>query len=601
MAWVAVDSRATKKCWTWPQCMKRRSTPTRGMRTIRKQRRWPTRCCTLWLKNWKEPVVHCETVHFQNCCEAQRRPCARFYAITFFGRPIGLTRKVVNSPKTDITQASAMIDKWEDSLRRLENSCKPYSLKWISVCVQSLMARILKEWYVCDDEGECTVFLVAASRHGWSHASPFLEQRIDLGGPCPMDVSPMIHDQGGDELSTDMGSECRDHEWGMRMKKASTITLTVTVSRDTKLWQVGEDGCVGHVSIKDMGHLFFLKKMQKSTWLHTDWEGEIRYKIVGSVRGHAPEEADIPNGPSKVWRQETGDIDCENPKLTRQWQCPLRLVRIRRVWEPCETPNPTRNDHKWRPWNNWGIRRKMGGCDRKSLFPTRFLPCSSVRTLTSELDFLTNVSLKFLWSARRHRCSLTLKLGRGAMVTGRNELGTPRESSYQWRGISAGPVRADQGPRVQNQRNGRHAEHHEGRGGQSQHGRSRQAQSDRYQRHWEPRQVRQAGCKVQHLAWQVQGLADEPQRELGTVTGFDREPWESDDQRSASVWMQRLKHNLGGDTVDPKLLLHDLVVCFDRHAAGQRTIRVRHIQITQTHELPQWLSFNVERVPQGVN
>ena len=97
------------------------------------------------------------------------------------------------------------------------------------------MARILKECYVCDDEGKCTVFLAAASRHGWSHASPFLEQRIDLGGPCPMDVSPMIHDQGGGELSTDTGSECRDHDWAMRMKKASTITLTVTVSGDTEL------------------------------------------------------------------------------------------------------------------------------------------------------------------------------------------------------------------------------------------------------------------------------------------------------------------------------------------------------------------------------
>ena len=34
-----------------------------------------------------------------------------------------------------------------------------------------------------------------------------------------MDVSPMTHDQGENELSTDTGSECRDHEWAVRMKK----------------------------------------------------------------------------------------------------------------------------------------------------------------------------------------------------------------------------------------------------------------------------------------------------------------------------------------------------------------------------------------------
>ena len=40
-----------------------------------------------------------------------------------------------------------------------------------------------------------------------------------------------------------------------------------------------------------------------------------------------------------------------------------------------------------------------------------------MRTLKSELDCLTHVWLKFLLSAKRHSCPLTLKLGSGAMVT----------------------------------------------------------------------------------------------------------------------------------------------------------------------------------------
>ena len=80
-------------------------------------------------------------------------------------------------------------------------------------------------------------------------------------------------------------------------------------------------------------------------------------------------------------------------------------------------------------------QRKTGGCDRKSLCPSLFV-LFSVRTLTSELGFLTHVWLKCFSDTHAHTCSSTLKLGGGAMADdGWNELGTPRESSSRRRGI----------------------------------------------------------------------------------------------------------------------------------------------------------------------
>ena len=38
---------------------------------------------------------------------------------------------------------------------------------------------------------------------------------------------------------------------------------------------------------------------------------------------------------------------------------------------------------------------------------------------------------------------------------------------------------------------------------------------------------------------------------------------------------ERQKHNLAGHTIDPKSVLHDGALCFDRHAAGQRALFVR--------------------------
>ena len=46
--------------------------------------------------------------------------------------------------------------------------------------------------------------------------------------------------------------------------------------------------------------------------------------------------------------------------------------------------------------------------------------------------------------------------------------------------------------------------------------------------------------------------------------------------------MHTLKHNLAGHTADPKSLCHDR---FDRHAAGQATILVRHLLDAHVHEL----------------
>ena len=51
------------------------------------------------------------------------------------------------------------------------------------------------------------------------------------------------------------------------------------------------------------------------------------------------------------------------------------------------------------------------------------------------------------------------------------------------------------------------------------------------------------------------------------------------------VWMARMKHNLAGDTIDPNSLLHVRVVLFGRHAAGQRTLVVRHFHKVHVHEL----------------
>ena len=42
-------------------------------------------------------------------------------------------------------------------------------------------------------------------------------------------------------------------------------------------------------------------------------------------------------------------------------------------------------------------------------------------------------------------------------------------------------------------------------------------------------------------------------------------------QQSARVWIQRLKLNLDGETIDPNSLPLDLAVRFDRHAADQTT------------------------------
>ena len=42
-------------------------------------------------------------------------------------------------------------------------------------------------------------------------------------------------------------------------------------------------------------------------------------------------------------------------------------------------------------------------------------------------------------------------------------------------------------------------------------------------------------------------------------------------QRRASVWIPRMKHDLAGDTIDPRSLLHVHVVLFGRHAEDRRS------------------------------
>ena len=58
-------------------------------------------------------------------------------------------------------------------------------------------------------------------------------------------------------------------------------------------------------------------------------------------------------------------------------------------------------------------------------------------------------------------------------------------------------------------------------------------------------------------------------------------------QLSVSVYFQRLKHNLAGETRTelPNSLFHDLAACFDRIAAGLKAIFVRDLGIAYVHDL----------------
>ena len=58
-------------------------------------------------------------------------------------------------------------------------------------------------------------------------------------------------------------------------------------------------------------------------------------------------------------------------------------------------------------------------------------------------------------------------------------------------------------------------------------------------------------------------------------------------QLSVSVYFQRLKHNLAGETgIElPNSLFDDLPVCFDRIAVGLTTIFVRDLDIACVHDL----------------
>ena len=123
-------------------------------------------------------------------------------------------------------------------------------------------------------------------------------------------------------------------------------------------------------------------------------------------------------------------------------------------------------------------RKKTGGCDRKSLFPSFcFFLFSCARKLTSELDFLMHVWLKFLCQQRRHNVSLILKLASGAMVSMAGTSSEQRENPH----ISDEEFEQDQSALIKDlvariEELEDKAGHREGRGGQCQHGRPRQAQ-----------------------------------------------------------------------------------------------------------------------------
>ena len=50
--------------------------------------------------------------------------------------------------------------------------------------------------------------------------------------------------------------------------------------------------------------------------------------------------------------------------------------------------------------------------------------------------------------------------------------------------------------------------------------------------------------------------------------------------------MQKLKHNLAGHTSGPESLLHEGVLCFGHHAAGQGTIFVRTVASLMSVNIP---------------
>ena len=61
-------------------------------------------------------------------------------------------------------------------------------------------------------------------------------------------------------------------------------------------------------------------------------------------------------------------------------------------------------------------------------------------------------------------------------------------------------------------------------------------------------------------------------------------------KKSASVWRQRLKHNLTDDTIGNSFL-QGRGLCCDRHVEGQKTTHVRHLHNTDLHELSGDRSF----------